>query len=96
MMFRLREADLALYESEECPYIRLESSWRHEEATAHFRAKWDLGYKENRPHRRLLPELPSPYDLGPSRPRYFLPWSATQILAKKLLAGEEIRENISD
>lgn len=70
---RLAEANIGGYFSRECEYELLASSWTHDEATAHWKAKW-----RETPGgvRRVLPEVPLPYDLGPSIPRDYLPATA--------------------
>lgn len=72
-VLRLKEANIAYYESEEVPYRRMRSSWDITKTKAIFESKWDNG-------KRLLPELPHPYDFGPSTPKIYLPWSASVLL----------------
>ncbi len=72
---RLREADLAYYLTKEVPYTSMASSWNNTEARTHFVRKWgSINLYETA---RLLPEEEYPYDLGPAKPREFLPRSSS-------------------
>jgi hypothetical protein len=75
-ILRLRESDLAYFESEECPYLFSPSSWPHEKASEHFRRKW------NRNWTRSLPEPASTIDLGSNTGQTFLPWSKSVLMEK--------------
>jgi hypothetical protein len=70
-ILRLKEANIALYESEEIAYIQIPSAWHHSGAANHFRSKW-AGTK------RLLPEEPEPEGTT----RKFLPWSKSVLMEK--------------
>jgi len=92
MMLRMHEADIAYHMSEEVPYAQMASSWKHEEATSHFHAKWrHVGDA----FERLLPEFAGHYDLGPSRECRFLPWSQSVLvnvplqLTKTVVSGAQ-------
>lgn len=76
---RLKEANLALYESEEVPMIQHLSSWNHDNARRVFYEKWIV----DRTHfvlARLQPEPPSQYDFGPATGQHFLPWNVNTIM----------------
>lgn len=80
---RLKEANLSMYLSHEVNYISGESSWTAEECKKHFGNKWGDVRRIGKA-KRYLPELNYNYNLGPSVPTQFLPWSETQIYAKKV------------
>jgi hypothetical protein len=79
-IYRLCEADVSYWEEESVPYIQMPSSWHHDDAHAHWKAKWvwSDGWI------RLLGEEPQPeYDaaigsrgLWTVNPGRFLPWDA--------------------
>lgn len=70
---RMKEANIAYYESEEVPYRSMRSSWDITKTREVYESKWDGD-------RRLLPELPHGYDFGPSIPRTYLPWTSSILL----------------
>lgn len=73
---RLWEADIAGYYSRESAYLQLPSSWEHDQATSHFKAKWRK--LSPRGFKRILPEENYEYPLGDHMPREFLPFSFTR------------------
>jgi len=93
---RLKEANLAYYESEEVPLLALGSAWHQEKSLAHFNNKWRHEHLEvrggwrpsaNAPptHEfstcvRLLPEEQYDYDLGPDRGATYRPWRDSVLL----------------
>lgn len=71
-VFRLVEADLGIYMSEEIEYLKMPSTWKQTRTTWFYLSKWrQLGGDTPTAAVRLLPEWRGPYDLGPSQPRKF-------------------------
>ena len=77
VILRLQEANLSYYEAEELEYLDAGSAWTWAKSFEHFKNKWRLGLHGGAKYLRALPELPPAFDLGPSQPRNFLPWSAS-------------------
>jgi len=76
-ILRLKEADIAYYETEETPYIQMSSAWHHEQAKSHWKSKWRLtkGF-----YQRLQEEENYSYKLGEPAPQTLLPWSRSKLL----------------
>lgn len=75
-ILRLKEADLAYYESEEVPYLYSDSTWKHEACREHFDRKWGtsrVGYRKS----RQIPEDPAPSGISVCT---YLPWSKSVLL----------------
>ena len=70
MTRRLKEADIALYESFDIEWVQIKSSWKASKSEKFFKQKWD-GFN------RKLPEAPLNYDIGSYQGRAFLPWKET-------------------
>ena len=79
-MLRMKEADIALYISEEVLYLPLRSSWPTRKARSIFRSKW--GSRQNI-IRRLSRENPHYYEFGESVPRSFLSWKHSVLTESK-------------
>ena len=80
---RLKEADLSMYLSHEVDYIKGNSSWESDTCRQHFINKWGDVRSTGTALRKLQePELN--YNYGKNVDTNFLPWSYTQILAKKV------------
>jgi GT2 family glycosyltransferase len=79
MLLRLKESDIAYYESEEVKYVIGKiSSWGHEAAKEHHFKKWRHG---NTMYVRLLTEKSYPYKLGTGREETkFLPWTKSILM----------------
>ena len=79
---RLKEANIAMYVTEEIPYEKASSSWDQSTTVNHFIAKWipnlnpNVKLNHNEVSRRLL-EAPHNYNFGKSIPVKFLDWSHT-------------------
>jgi GT2 family glycosyltransferase len=76
---RLKEADIAMYVTEEMEYERAASSWDQSTTVNHFIAKWMPDYNPNikLSHNLVCRRMPEPnhnYDFGPSVPTTFLSW----------------------
>jgi len=81
MALRLREANIAYYESQEVPYQSMPCSWQTwDEAERHYHRKWKCiqhnGYRE---FKRLLPEEKYNYYIGDSINTNFLSWEHSYI-----------------
>jgi hypothetical protein len=92
MYIRLKEANIAMYITEEMLYEKSTSSWNYARARPHFVDKWlDTDsplYGDSSRHasefvKRKLPEQRLDYDLGPSVAAKFLPWSRTVATPRK-------------
>ena len=79
---RMKEANIAMYVTEEVAYTKSGSSWDYSESVKHFINKWipnfnpDVKLHHNEIERRI-PEMLHPYEFGPSVPTTFLDWSHT-------------------
>jgi len=78
---RLKEANIAMYVTEEVVYTKSRSSWDYSQSRIHFLQKWiDTGHPNYNPEakpssefvKRKLPEEPCKYDLGPAIDTTFL------------------------
>ena len=79
---RLNEADVAGYFSYEIPYLEfIPSAWSKGLSYIHYVEKWADCSEDNLTCYRKLAEidLSEKYDLGPSVPAEFLPWSESYI-----------------
>jgi len=77
---RMREAEIAYYESEEVSYLYVSSNfteWNTMKAKEHFHKKW---HHQEGLLARLLPEEQYDYDIGKDTGTTFLPWSASEFL----------------
>jgi hypothetical protein len=92
MYIRLKEANIALYITQEVEYEKSRSSWDYARARPHFEAKWLAvdrpGYDPTaKPSAefvtRRLPEQTYHHDLGPAVPTVFLPWHRSVIATNK-------------
>lgn len=75
-VLRLREADLAYYESEESAYTAMPTLWDTSGGPGHFLAKWGWD-DEARVTVRLREEFPCEYDFGPPTDTEFLRWGVS-------------------
>jgi len=92
MYIRLKEANIAMYITEEVAYEKSVSSWNYARARPHFVDKWlDTDsplYGDQSQHaskyvkRKLCEQVPT-YNLGPSVAANFLPWNQSLILPRK-------------
>jgi len=78
---RLREADIAYYESQEVPYQSMPCSWNTwSEAERHYHAKWHcVQYTGYREFQRQLDEEKYPYFIGAPVSTFFMPWKSSSI-----------------
>lgn len=72
---RLSESDIAYYESEEVPCVKLKSSWSKKESHKHFENKWRI--IDNLSVKRMLSEEVYDYDFGPTMNIDYLSWEHT-------------------
>ena len=91
---RMREANLALYLSQEVKYIKTSSSWNHSLSKEHFYKKWFFNEQDKKVYRKLQEETYD-YNFGPSIAANHLPWNHSKLLAKKIkrYEGLEIGKN---
>jgi hypothetical protein len=80
---RIKEANLSMYLSHEVNYIKGLSSWTSNECKIHFLKKWG-DVKATGIAKRYIADPVLSYELGPNVKTNFLPWSHTQIHAKKV------------
>lgn len=87
---RLKEANLAMYLSHEVDYVKGNSSWTSDVCRQHFISKWG-DVKGTGTALRKLQEIKSNYNYGKNIDTNFLPWSYTQILAKKVKRYKDLK-----
>lgn len=81
---RLKEANIAMYLTEEIPYRRGKSGWNRTIAKEHFMNKWGRELSNNRIY-RYMPEVSHlQYNLElPNLNKKYLPWSHTVCITEK-------------
>lgn len=92
MSIRLREANLAFYESPEVSYLPIPSGWNYAVTKVHYDSKWRVEPGEPKTFVRLLPEWKPDYDLGPSVPRRFLPWEKSHLTGYYISLEDKVSE----
>lgn len=85
---RLREANIAMYVTEEIAYEKRSSSWNYELSRPHFIKKWIPDFNPNikinqNKIKRSLPEETYNYNFGKKIPTSFLDWSKTEASSHK-------------
>lgn len=85
---RLKEANIAMYVTEEVPYEKRPSSWSYSLSAYHFINKWIPNYDPNikMHHNEIKRRIPEPvltYNWGDSIPTNFLDWGQTFAIPSK-------------
>lgn len=78
-VLRLREKNLACFETEEIDYLQLLSSWSHSQALLHWARKWQFSTKGPE---RLLEEEKYSYEMPKKEEVIYLSWESSQFLLR--------------